>query len=236
VIRRWISRRLWAAIGDDRVGAAWDRFDSDARAVMRLAGVERRELGHPGLTDGHILLGLLRHGASPAAALLRAHGLDLTSARSGLLAVGPTPARGADAAAALLVVGIDIDHVYERLGVTFGHAAVRGAERRVRRRPPWRGGHRRPHPLCVHMLAKRALHFATDLADDRGDDRITPQHLLCGVLRDAHDPLGTQLSRRGRRSLAEWGWTSGQVHPLRLLLQNRGVSLTGLTTDAGRIR
>jgi ATP-dependent Clp protease ATP-binding subunit ClpA len=230
-IRRRIGRLLWAAIGDDRVGTVWDRFDPDAREVMRLADLERRELGHPGLADEHILLALLRHGTGPAAALLHAHGLDLGTARAELLAVGPTLGPNADPAAALRSVGVDIDQIRQRLEATFGSGALRAAERRVRRRPRWRGGHPRPDPLCVYLLAKRALHLAGDHAAERGDPHVTPQHLLYGLLRDAQDPLGTQLSRRSRTTLAALGWTPGRPNPLRLLLQARGVDLARLATD-----
>jgi ATP-dependent Clp protease ATP-binding subunit ClpA len=234
-IRHRIGRLLWAVIGDDRVGAVHARFDADAREVMRLANTERRRLGHPVLADEHILLGLLRHGTSPAAAVLTTHGLDLESARADLLAVGPTLAPKADPATALRAVGIDIDQIRQRLEATFGPGAVRAAERRVRRRPWWRGGHSRPSPLCGYLLAKRALHFAgdraADEAGDRGDVHVTPQHLLYGLLRDAQDPLGTQLSRRGLATLAALGWTPGRPNPLRLLLQVRGVDLGRLATE-----
>jgi hypothetical protein len=234
-IRRRIGRGLWAVVGDDRVGVLWDRLDPDAREVMRLAGVERRDLGHPALADEHLVLGLLRHGASPAALLLNRHGIDLETARTGLVTVGPTLGPTADPAAALRAVGIDPDEVRSRLETTFGRDAVRAAERRVRRRPWWRGGHPRPRPLCVHLLAKRALHFAADHAADRGNAHITPQHLLFGALRDARDPLGTGLSRRGRQTLAASGWTAGRPNPLRLVLQARGIDLARLTVAAGAL-
>jgi hypothetical protein len=35
--------------------------------------------------------------------------------------------------------------------------------------------------------------------------------LLYGVLHDARDPLGTQLSRRTRKVLAELGWSAGLI-------------------------
>ncbi|GAA0907546.1 hypothetical protein Vau01_123750 [Virgisporangium aurantiacum] len=230
-IRYRIGRLLWAMVGDDRIGAVYDRFDADAREVMRLANIERRQLGHPGLADEHILLGLLRHGASSAAALLHAHGLDLETVRAELVTVGPTLAPKADPATALRALGIDIDQVRQRLQATFGSGAVLAAERRVRRRPWWRGGHSRPTPLCVYLLAKRALHFAGDHAADRGDTHVTPQHLLYGLLYDAQDPLGTELGRRGRATLAALGWVPGRPNPLRLLLQTRGVDLARLATD-----
>jgi ATP-dependent Clp protease ATP-binding subunit ClpA len=231
VIRRRLTRPLLAAIGDDGVGSVWDRLTPDGREVLRLAFLEARALGHPCLADEHVLLGLLRHGAGPAAALLRAQGLDLAAARADLLAVGPTLAPRPDPAGALRTLGIDVEQVRRNLEAGFGAHAVQAAERRVRRRPWWRGGHPRPSPLCAYLLAKRSFHLAAEYADRHGDARIGPQHLLYGVLRDAGDPLGTQLSRRGRRTLAGLGWTSGRPNPLRLMLQARGVDLTRLATE-----
>jgi ClpA/ClpB-like protein len=62
---------LRAAIGDDGTGAVWERLASDGREVLRLAFVEARQLEHPCIADEQVLLGLLRHGTSGAAALLR---------------------------------------------------------------------------------------------------------------------------------------------------------------------
>lgn len=59
--------RLLRAVGDDGVGAMWERLTPEGREVLRLAFVEARELGHPCLADEHVLLGLLRHSTSQAA-------------------------------------------------------------------------------------------------------------------------------------------------------------------------
>ena len=84
-----VSRVVRAATGDDGTGAVWPRLTPDGRTVLDLAFAEARELGHPCMADEHLLLGLLRHGTSPAAALLRARGLDLDSARVGVRRAGP---------------------------------------------------------------------------------------------------------------------------------------------------
>ena len=227
------TRMLRAATGDDGVGVVWERLTPEGREVIRLAFVESRELGHPCLADEHVLLGLLRHGTSQAAELLRAQGLDLATARAELLRVGPTLGPRVDPASALRTLGIEVEEVRRRLEATFGTHALEAAERRVRRRPRWRGGHPRPSPLCVYLLAKRSLHIAARFADRRGDVGIGPEHLLFGVLHDARDPLGTQLSRRSRRRLAGLGWTAGRPNPLRLLLEARGVDLTQLAARLG---
>jgi ATP-dependent Clp protease ATP-binding subunit ClpA len=219
---------LRAAMGDDGTGPMWERLTPDGREVLRLAFVEARELGHPCLADEHVLLGLLRHGSSEAAGLLRNQGLDLAGARAELLRVGPTLGPRVDPAGALRSLGIEVEEIRRRLEATFGAEALQAAEWRVRRRPWWRGGHARPSPLCVYLLAKRSFAIATELANRRGDSGIGPEHLLYGVLHDARDPLGTRLSRRSRRQLAALGWTAGRPNPLRLLLEARGINVAHL--------
>jgi Clp amino terminal domain, pathogenicity island component len=226
-----VTRLLRAATGDDGTGAVWPRLTPDGRKVIELAFAESRELGHPCMADEHLLLGLLRHGTSPAAALLQARGLDLESARAGLRRVGPALGPGASPIAALRTIGIDSDEVRQRLEASFGTGALHAAERRVRRRPRWRGGHPRPSPLCVYLLAKRAMKIAARFAAHRGDAGIGPQHLLYGVLQDARDPLGTQLSRRSRRQLTPLGFAAGRSNPVRIHLQACGIDLSQLAAD-----
>ena len=196
---RRVTRLLRTATGDDGTGAVWPRLTPDGRKVIELAFAESRELGHPCMAGEHLLLGLLRHGTSPAAALR--------------------------------ALGIDAGEVRQRLEASFGADALHAAERRVRRRPRWRGGHPRPSPLCVYLLAKRAMEIAARFAAHRGDAGIGPQHLLYGVLQDARDPLGTQLSRRSRRQLTPLGFAADRPSPVRLHLQARGIDPSQLATD-----
>jgi ATP-dependent Clp protease ATP-binding subunit ClpA len=226
-----LARLLRSAVGDDGTGAVWPRLTPEGREIIRLAFAEASELGHPCMADEHVLLGLLRHGRSQAATLLESRGLDLAAARVGLLRHGPTLNPAAHPAAALQTLGIDVGEIRQRLEASFGADAVRAAERRVRRRPRWRGGHPRPDPLCVYVAAKRALEIAARFAARRGDAGIGPQHLLYGVLLDARDPLGTQLSRRSRRQLAPLGFAPGGANPVRLQLQTHGIDLQQLTAD-----
>jgi len=228
-----VTGLLRAAVGDDGTGGVWPRLTPDGWKVMRLAFAEARELGQPCMGDEHVLLGLLRHGNSQAAALLEAHGLDLAAARAELRRLDPTLGPGANPAGALRSFGIDVEEVRQRLEASFGTPALEAAERRVRRRPRWRGGSPRPDPLCVYILAKRALQIAAQFAARRGDAGIGPQHLLYGLLQDARDPLGTQLSRRSRRQLATLGFVPGRPNPVRLQLEARGMDLNRLVTDLG---
>ena len=52
---------------------------------------------------------------------------------------------------------------------------------------------------------------------------LRPEHLLHGVLRDLEDPYGIQLGRRGRRNLAQLGWTIGPINPASALLRAHNV-------------
>ncbi len=155
-----VARLLRAVIGDDGTGVVWPRLTPEGQEVIRLAFAEARDLGHPCMADEHVLLGLLRHGNSQAAALLHARGLDLEAAHAGLRRVGPVLGPGASPAGALQTLGIDAGEIRQRMEASFGTDAVEAAERRVRRRSRWRGGHPRPDPLCVYILAKRALEIA----------------------------------------------------------------------------
>jgi hypothetical protein len=226
-----LSRLLLAAIGDDGTGPLWRQLTPTGREVLRLAHLEARELRHPCLAGEHILLGLLREGSSPAAALLEAHGLDLATTRAELVRIGPTLPAPADPATALRNLGIDLEQIHRQLEDTFGTAAVHAAQRGVRRRPWWRGGHARPRPLCAYLLARRSFHLAITLARQRGDTAIGPEHLLHGVLHDACDPVGTHLSRRSRRQLTAHGWTPDRPNPLLPLLKAHGINPAALATQ-----
>jgi hypothetical protein len=229
-----LARMLRAVIDDDGTGPMWQRLTSDGQDVIQFAYEEARQLDHPCLADEHVLLGLLRHGTSQAAALLRAEGLDLPTARAELIRVGPTLGPRVNPAGALRTLGIDAEEVRRRMEANFGADALQSAERRVRRRPRWRGGHPGPSPLCVYILAKRSFEIAARFADRRGEAGIGPEHLLYGLLQDARDPLGTQLSGRSRRQLAALGWTAGRPNPLRLLLEGRSIDLTKMAAALGQ--
>ena len=217
----------------------WDRLSEQARAVMRLALAESEQLGHGYVGDEHVLLGLLRDQANPASSLLKGHGLDLASARAELqrlAAAGLMPRSCADDAGVLRAVGIDVEAVRQRLVTAFGAEAVGAAVWRASRRPWWRGGGRRRTPLCgPPFFAKRAVHLASCHAQSQGAAAVTPEHLLYGVLRGLEDPYGAQLGRRGRRHLAQLGWTLGPVDPAGALLQAHDVDTIRLRSQLDRM-
>jgi hypothetical protein len=129
-------------------------------------------------------------------------------------------------------VGIDVEHVHAQLSATFGADAVGRAVRRASRRPWWRGGGRRRTALCGRPLfAKRALALAAENADAADQLAIGARHLLYGVLRDAADPYGTGLGRRGRRHLSQLGWTLSPVNPAAAVLTAAGIDPGRLATQ-----
>jgi len=215
-----------------------DRLSAEARAVMRLALAESGQLGHGYVGDEHVLLGLLAEQASRASSLLRAHGLDLASARAELQrlsAAGLMPRSCADDAGALRAVGIDVEAVRERLVTAFGADAVGAAVWRASRRPWWRGGGRRRTPLCgPPFFAKRAMYLAGCYAESREAAAVTPEHLLYGVLRDLDDPYGAPLGRRGRKHLTQLGWAIGPINPASALLQAYDIDTIRLRSELDR--
>ena len=217
----------------------WDRLSPEAREVMRLALAESGQLGHGYAGDEHVLLGLLRAQASHASSLLQGHGVDLASARAELRrlsAAGLMPRSRADDAGALRAVGVDVEAVRQRLVTAFGADAVGAAVWRASRRPWWRGGGRRRTPLCgPPLFAKRAMYLASCYAQSREAAAVTPEHLLRGVLRDLEDPYGAQLGRRGRKHLAQLGWTLGPVNPASALLQAHHVDPVRLRSELDRM-
>jgi hypothetical protein len=75
------------------------------------------------------------------------------------------------------------------------------------------------------------VEFAARHAADRGDLGIGPQHLLYGVLQDAHDPLGIQLSRRSRAELSMLGFAQGRPQPVCMMLEARGIRISTIVTE-----
>jgi len=205
----------------------FERFTEQAHRVVDLAREEAEGLGHRYLGPEHVLLGILREGASGAAQLLRARGVGLEAARAELGALArqgvvPTP-RPTDAEL-LGMLGIDLDAVRRRTEQAFGSRALAAATWRVTRRRSWRGGRVVWTPLCgPPFVAKRALHLASQQASSLGQV-VGPEHVLLGVLQDARAPGGrVRVSRRNRRITAHVGLPDGYRGAAGLLLGALGV-------------
>ena len=202
-------------------------FTQPARRVWLLARQEAEGLHHHYVGPEHLLLGLLRHGDNQAARVLRAHGLDLETTRAEvgrLVARGVLPAPRPSDDALLATLGIDALTVRRRLRETFGTEAVDQATQRVRTRPidavPW------PPMGGTPLLAKRVFRLAYHEAVARGQE-VGPEHLLLGLLGDAGGPADTELPLDQRVS-AHLGLPDHDHHPVRLLVQARGLTLQAL--------
>jgi ATP-dependent Clp protease ATP-binding subunit ClpA len=204
-----------------------------AQEATYLMQLEAKRLQHQYLGPEHLLLGLLRQD-SAAARLLRAHGLDLQSARAAaerLIAQGVLPGPRPTDAEVLASIGIDFAAVRDRLVETFGGEACYYAAQRAALQPrsaaPWAG----MEMFNTPTLDRRTLVFAAREADARGQE-IGPEHLLVGLLWDASDPAGTDLYPNERREHAYLGLPLRGPHPVRLLVEAPGGVLEALLEAA----
>jgi ATP-dependent Clp protease ATP-binding subunit ClpA len=196
-----------------------------------LARMEARRLGHHYLGAEHLLLGLLLDGDNLAARVLVAHGLDLETARAGvdrLIAQGVLPGPQPSDGELLATLGVDLEAVHGRLQATFGDDAYWKAAQRVRNRPTQPVTHT-PHISTdpSPIMCGRALNIAAHEAIAR-DQEVGPEHLLLGLLRDADDPVGTDLSAQERRQRVLLGLPDHGPQPIKLLVEARGLSLETL--------
>ncbi len=206
---------------------------ADFEQTMQLAAQESERHEHHYLGTEHALLGLLRTSNAPAVSVLRSRGLTAEAVDAELArleAEGAVPLR--DGGRELLRgLGIDIEEVVARLDRSFGRAAVDEATCRVARRRWWRRSQRVLAPLAKPVLLKRALELAERHAHAAGREQATIDDIVVGILRDAKDPLGTQLSRRGKRSLPQLDLVPGSPAPVRLIVEARGLKLEQLERE-----
>lgn len=126
----------------------------------------------------------------------------------------------------LRALGLDLAVVRERLETSFGPSAVRGVMHPRAHRTPTRT------PWCGRLvLTKRAVALAIELAERLRHSAVEPAHLVAGVLRDARDPVGTQLSRRGGTELVRVGLRVDAPSPVPLILARCGVNTRAVETE-----
>lgn len=89
-------------------------------------------------------------------------------------------------------------------------------------------------PLVRSSFGEAFVRVRRRFAARRGDAGIGPDYLLYGVLQDAADPLGTQLSCRSCRELGSLGFVPGRPNPVRLQLQAHGIELGWLSGEIGQ--
>lgn len=165
----------------------FERFTCGARQVVVRAEQEARELDHPVILAGHIVLATSASAGTGGRALARV-GFRRDEAKEALTrSVGTRLATlSADDAEALRTVGIDVDEVRRAVESAFGTGALdRRDPRRKARRPPFGAD------------AKRALEGALREAIRLGDRHIGSEHLLLGVVLDDGSSGAAVLRRQG---------------------------------------
>ncbi len=84
-------------------------------------------------------------------------------------------------------------------------------------------------PIPRSVDATRAAGHASGLARMEarrlGHHYLGPEHLLLGLLRDAQDPVETDLAPQDRRQRVLLGLPDHGPNPIRLLVQARGLTL-----------
>ena len=211
----------------------FERFTEQAHWVLDLAQGEAARFGHRYLGPEHVLLGLLAEGRSTAARVLRERGVGLEVARAELLGLarrGVVPAPRPSDAELLGTLGVDLEAIRRITERSFGSRAVGEATWRVTRRRGRRGGRAVWTPLCgPPLVAKRALHLASEQARTLGHGEVGPEHVPLGVLEDARQPAGpVGVSRRHRRITAHVGLPEGYRGAAGPLLGALGVDTEGL--------
>lgn len=163
----------------------FERFTTRARTVVQSAHEEADALGHRTVGTEHLVLAMFTAGGI-AADVLRACGIEAEQFRATVA--------GADDAAALRSVGIDLDAVREKVEETFGPGALERAE------PPRRGGFLfRRSKLSGRFGndSKKALELSLRVALSMKHNYIGTEHLLLGVLRDERGTGGRLLRDQG---------------------------------------
>jgi Clp amino terminal domain, pathogenicity island component len=213
-----------------------------ADRVLDLAREEAERFGHRYLGPEHLVLGVLRDGASGASRVLEAHGIDLPAAREalgGLVDRGVVPGPRPSDAELLGSLGIDLDGIRRTTEQAFGHRAVGWAIReatRARRRGvgrvPWTPLREPP------LLISQALYHAGEQARTLGLRVIGPELLLLGVVTDIQTPWPRCMRNRWTRQLhASVGLPEGYRGAAGPLLESLGADLdrlgAALTAELG---
>jgi ATP-dependent Clp protease ATP-binding subunit ClpA len=165
----------------------FERFSDGARGVVIRAQGQARSLKHPYIGTEHLLLALLDPAAGAAATVLRDAGVMGPRVRQEverLVGIGRPPLTAEDAAA-LSAIGIDLPAVLARIEDALGPGALTVAKPATRRRRLLR--RRRPratHAVPLTARAKKVLELSVREALALHHDRVAPEHLLLGLLRE----------------------------------------------------
>lgn len=157
----------------------FERFTDDLRAIVVRARELAIELGAPDVTAGHLLYCCAEGQEATAGKPLHDYGITAASIRHLLPRVEGLPAGEADLEA-LRAIGIDYEEVRATVEETFGSGALDTApDRRARTARSRRTG--------FTPEARQSLVLTLQVARELHHDRLSPGHLLLGLLRLDHE-------------------------------------------------
>ena len=177
----------------------FERFTDPSRAVLVEARNIAVELDSWCIDVGHILYGCAKGREETAGQPLHDCGVSASFIRSRLPRSGAQEERTTQPAEhvdpeALRAIGIDYDGVQAAVEATFGRGAL---EHAPDRRVSVRG--RKPH---FTTDAKRSLQQALRVAIELHHDRMTPGHLLLGLLRLDNEFVSSTIEQSGTTAAA----------------------------------
>ena len=171
----------------------FERFTSEARAVVEHAQAEARALRHGYIGTEHLLLGLLDEGHGIAAQTLAAAGLTAEAVRSEIdRLVGDTILSGPDVDA-LRAIGIDLEHVRARIEESFGPGALERARFGGCRRGIGRGH------IPFSCRSKKVMELSLREALRLRHNYIGTEHILLALLREGQGLAARILASSGVR-------------------------------------
>jgi ATP-dependent Clp protease ATP-binding subunit ClpA len=175
----------------------FERFTTQARAVVHGAQDSSRELGHHYIGTEHLLLAMLSPQAGVAHAVLSEAGLTVEQVRAGIQScLAETDVLGPADAAALEAIGIDLNAVRAKIEESFGRGALTPPPRRrrglFRRRRPTTGP-------CTPFTArcKKVIELGLREAVRMHHDYIGTEHILLGLIREGEGLAAKIISDAG---------------------------------------
>lgn len=173
----------------------FERFTASAREVVQTALREADELRHQYVGTEHLLLGVLGQASGAAPTVLAGVDLSADFVRAEVVRrVGcGTDQLGEQEAAALAVIGIDLDAVRAKVEGSFGEGVLDQPH-----------GGRPGGRLPFTPRAKKALELALREGKQLGHHQLGSEHVLLGLIREADGIAGQILaSKASLRDLRE---------------------------------
>ncbi|GAA0511839.1 Clp protease [Paractinoplanes deccanensis] len=181
----------------------FERFTTEARAVVIRAQEEARALGHGHIGTEHVLIALVADPDGPVAAALRDKGITADFVRGeARRRVERTPPlspvdRDAEDAAALKAIGIDLDAVRAAIERNFGAGALRLPHPEPKKRGLFGRFYAGTGHVPFTKRNKKVLELSLREALRLNQKFIAPEHIALGLVREGEGLAMLILADRG---------------------------------------